>query len=323
MLVKKAAGFLIRLILVGGCLVYAFWGIDFGQLWATIVRYDDMALFWTTILSFVGYGVMALRLNFLSGFVAGNWLCFKAFLMSMAVNNIVPAKLGELAKAFYLRRECHFSLSRSITMVFWERFFDLNAILAMGLVVAFHFKLKMAFVPLAAAVGGIWVALWVVRTYPDFVGRIIDKMPSNRLAEFMAELKLQVLHGVTPSFMIVLGLYTLVCWASYATSTFLVLLWVAGMQLTWGHAAAVFVISSLGMAMPSSPGALGVFEAAVVFSLGLFGVERSQALAAGLVLHMVQYIPVTLAGLLVLGKSGLSLRKIRESDESLDDVQEA
>ncbi|MEA4857883.1 lysylphosphatidylglycerol synthase transmembrane domain-containing protein [Solidesulfovibrio sp.] len=321
MLVKKAAGLLLRLALVGGCLVYAFGGIDFGQLWDTLLRYDDVALFWTTVFSLAGYGVMALRLNFLSGFAAGNWLCFKAFLMSMAVNNIVPAKLGELAKAFYLRRECRFSLSRSITMVFWERFFDLNAILAMGLVVAFHFKLKMAFVPLAGAVGGIWVALWIVRTYPDFVGRIIDRMPSNRLAEFLAELKLQVLHGVTPGFMIVLGLYTLVCWVFYASSTFLVLLWVAKMPLSWGQAAAVFVISSLGMAMPSSPGALGVFEAAVVFSLGLFGVDRSQALAAGLVLHMVQYIPVTVAGLLVLGKSGLSLRKIRESDEALEEAE--
>lgn len=323
MLVKKAAGLLLRLLLVGGCLVYAFWGIDFSQLWSTIVCYDDVALLWTTAFTFVGYGVMALRLNFLSNFAAGNWLCFKAFLMSMAVNNIVPAKLGELAKAFYLRRECRFSLSRSITMVFWERFFDLNAILAMGLVVAFHFKLKMAFVPLAGAVGGIWLALWFVRTCPDFVGRIIDKMPSNRLAEFLAELKLQVLHGVTPLFLVVLGLYTTVCWILYAGSTFLVLLWVAKLQLSWGHAAAVFVISSLGMAMPSSPGALGVFEAAVVFSLGLFGVDRSQALAAGLVLHMVQYIPVTLAGLLVLGKSGLDLRKIREREDNLEDAQEA
>ena len=318
MLVKKAASLAIRLLLVGGCLVYAFWGIDFAQLWHTVVLYDDMALVWTTVFSFVGYGVMALRLNFLSGFKAGNWLCFKAFLMSMAVNNIVPAKLGELAKAFYLRRECHFSLSRSITMVFWERFFDLNAILAMGLVVAVHFRLKMAFVPLAAGVGGIWAALWVVRTFPDFVGRIIDKMPSNRLAEFMAELKLQVLHGVTPGFLVVLGLYTAVCWIFYASTTFLVLLWVAGLPLSWGHAAAVFVISSLGMAMPSSPGALGVFEAAVVFSLGLFGIERSQALAAGLVLHMVQYIPVTVTGLLVLARSGVSLRRIRHSEGSLD-----
>jgi uncharacterized protein (TIRG00374 family) len=318
MVMKKAASFFLRLALVVGCLVYAFWGIDFSQLWDTLVRYDDVALVWTTAFSFVGYAVMALRLNFLSGFVAGNWLCFKAFLMSMAVNNIVPAKLGELAKAFYLRRECRFSLSRSITMVFWERFFDLNAILAMGLVVAFHFKLRMAFVPLAGAVGGIWVALWVVRTYPEFVGRLIAKMPSNRLAEFLAELKLQVLHGVTPTFLTLLGLYTIVCWICYASSTFLVLLWVAKLSLTWGQVAAVFVISSLGMAMPSSPGALGVFEAAVVFSLGLFGVDQTQALAAGLILHMVQYIPVTVAGLLILAKSGLSLRKIRESDEALE-----
>ena len=318
MLVKKTVSFLLRLALVAGCLLYAFWGIDFGQLWQTVVQYNEVAVFWTTVFSFVGYAVMALRLNFLSGFVAGNWLCFKAFLMSMAVNNIVPAKLGELAKAFYLRRECRFSLSRSITMVFWERFFDLNAILAMGLVVAFHFKLKMAFVPLAAAVGGIWAALWVVWAYPDFVGRLIVKMPSNRLAEFLAELKLQVLHGVTPGFILLLGLYTAICWLLYAGSTFLVLLWVAGLPLSWGHAAAVFVISSLGMAMPSSPGALGVFEAAVVFSLGLFGVDQTQSLAAGLVLHMVQFIPVTVAGLLVLVKSGMNLRRIRETDELME-----
>ena len=318
MVVKRLISISARLVLVGACLVYAFWGIDFGRLWQTVVRYDDVALFWTTLFSFVGYVVMALRLNFLSGFKAGNWLCFKAFMMSMAVNNIVPAKLGELAKAFYLRRECRFSLSRSITMVFWERFFDLNAILAMGLVIAFHFNLKMAFVPLAGAVGGIWAALWVVRTWPEFVGRLLARMPQHRITEFLAELKLQVLHGVTPGFLAVLGVYTAVCWLAYAASTLMVLLWVAGLDLSWAHAAAVFVISALGMAMPSSPGALGVFEAAVVFSLGLFGVDRSQSLAAGLVLHMVQYIPVTVAGLLVLGKSGLSLRKIREREEALE-----
>ena len=318
MLIKKAAGFLLRFLLVAACLVYAFWGIDFGQLWQTLLQYNDWALLWTMLFSFVGYWCMGLRLNFLSKFKAGNWLCFKAFLMSMAVNNIVPAKLGELVKAFYLRQQCRFSLSQSITMVFWERFFDLNAILAMGLVVAFHFKLKMAFVPLGAAVGGIWAVLWLVRTFPDFVGRIIAKMPSTRLTAFLAELKLQILHGVTPGFLALLGLYTLVCWLLYAAVTFLILLWAARLPVTWGQAVTVFVISALGMAMPSSPGALGVFEAAVVFSLGLFGMDRAQGLAAGLVLHMVQFIPITLSGLLILAKSGLSLRKIRESDGGLD-----
>jgi len=306
------------LALVAGCLVYAFWGIDFGRLWHTLLQYNDWAILWSTAFSFVGYWAMGLRLTFLSKFQAKTWLCFKAFLMAMAVNNILPAKLGELAKAFYLRRECHFSLSQSITMVFWERFFDLNAILAMGLVVAFHFKLKMAFVPLGGAVGGIWLALWVVRTFPDFVGRVIARMPANRLTEFLAELKLQILHGVTPGFLAILGLYTMACWLLYAGSSFLVLLWVAELPLTWGQTAAVFVISSLGMAMPSSPGALGIFEAAVVFSLGLFGVPRAEGLAAGLILHMLQYIPVTLSGLLVMGKSGLTLRQIRASETEME-----
>jgi len=157
-----------------------------------------------------------------------------------------------------------------------------------------------------------------VRTYPDFVGRIIAKLPSSRLSGFLADLKLQILHGVTPGFMVLLGFYTFMCWLLYAAATFLVLLWVARLPISGAHAGAVFVISALGMAMPSSPGALGVFEAAVVFSLGLFGVDRSQGLAAALVLHMVQYIPITLTGLLVLGKSGLNLRKIRESEEGLE-----
>lgn len=318
MRVKKTIGLIARSALVLGCLAYAFWGIDFGRLWRTILEYNDWALVWTTAFSFVGYWAMGVRLGYLSKFQAKIWLCFKAFLLAMAINNILPAKLGELAKAFYLRREGRFTLSQTITMVFWERFFDLNAILAMGLVVAFHFKLKMAFVPLAAAVGGIWLALWVVRTFPDFVGRIIAKMPANRLSEFLAELKLQILHGVTPGFLAVLGLYTTVCWVLYAASSFLVLLWVAELPLTWGQTAAVFVISSLGMAMPSSPGALGVFEAAVVFSLGLFGIPRAEGLAAGLVLHMLQYIPVTLCGLLVMGKSGLSLRQIRASESAME-----
>jgi uncharacterized membrane protein YbhN (UPF0104 family) len=64
---------------------------------------------------------------------------------------------------------------------------------------------------------------------------------------------------------------------------------------------------------------VGVFEAAVVFALGLFGVDKEQALAAGVVLHMLQYIPVTLLGVLILAKSGLNIKKIRESEEGLDE----
>jgi len=90
--------------------------------------------------------------------------------------------------------------------------------------------------------------------------------------------------------------------------------------LSMGQTLAVFVLSALGMAMPSSPGAVGVFEAAVIFGLGLFGVDKELALAIGLLIHMMQYIPTTVAGLMVLLKSGLSLKTIRHSDQALEDA---
>ena len=319
MLVKKTANFLLRILIVGACLYYSFRGVDFIELAQAFGRFDALAVVGTTLISLLGYWAMALRMNFLSGYTCGNWTGLKTFLLSMAVNNVVPAKLGELAKAFYLRKECGYSISQSISMVFWERFFDLNAILAMGLVVAFHFRLKMAFFPLAIGVGSIWVCLFFVRKWPEKAERLIAFIPFERLREFIIEVKLQLVHGVTLRYLIVLGFYTALVWLLYAIPTFLTIFWVAGLKLTMGQALAVFILSALGMAMPSTPGAVGVFEAAIVFGLNhLFNVDKELALAIGLLIHMMQYIPTTTAGLVVLARSGLSLKSIRQSDEGLE-----
>ena len=319
MFIKKTVSLLLRVALVGACLVYAFWGIDFTLLCQAFGRFGAVAIMVTTASTFVGYGVMALRMNFLSGYTCGNAVGLKAFLLSMAVNNVVPAKLGELAKAFYLRKECGYSLSQSISMVFWERFFDLNAILAMGLLVAFHFKLWGAIIPLGLGVGSIWACLFLVRKWPDKAERLITLIPFERVREFIFEVKLQLVHGVTLRYLVILGMYTIVVWLLYAIPTFLTISWVAGLELTFGQSLAVFVLSALGMAMPSSPGAVGVFEAAVVGGLNhLFHVDKELALAIGLLIHMMQFIPTTVAGLLVLAKSGLSLQSLRRSEEEME-----
>lgn len=318
MTLKKTISLSLRAALVGACLVYAFWGVDFSLLGEAFAKFDLFAIVAMTLLSFTGYWAMALRMNFLSGYTCGQVVGLKSFLLAMAVNNVAPAKLGEVAKAFYLRKECGYSLSQSLSMVFWERFFDLNAILAMGLVVAFHFNLKMAFFPLAIGVSSIWVCLFFVRKWPAKAEKLIALVPFERLREFIIEVKLQLVHGVTLRYLIILGFYTILVWVLYAIPTFLTITWVAGLNLTMGQTLAVFILSSLGMAMPSSPGAVGVYEAAVIFGLGLFKVDKELALAIGLVIHMSQYIPTTVSGLLVLARSGLSLRTIRKSDEELE-----
>ena len=319
MTIKKTANLALRIVIVGACLYYSFKGVDFVELANAFGRFDPLAVAVTTIISLAGYWAMALRMNFLSGYTCGNWVGLKTFLLSMAVNNVVPAKLGELAKAFYLRRECGYSLSQSISMVFWERFFDLNAILAMGLVVALRFKLMEVFIPLLVGVGGIWVCLFFVRKWPEKAERLIALIPFERLREFIIEVKLQLVHGVSLRYLVILGFYTALVWLLYAIPTFLVISWAAGLNLKMGQILAVFILSAVGMAAPSTPGAVGVFEAAVVFGLnGLFHVDKELSLAIGLLVHMMQYIPTTTLGLVVLAKSGLSLKTIRQSDEGLE-----
>ena len=91
-----------------------------------------------------------------------------------------------------------------------------------------------------------------------------------------------------------------VVWALYALQVGIVLNGAAELGLRWTDALGVFALSSLGMLLPSSPGALGVYEAVAVTALTFYGVPRDQALAAALADHMVQFIPVTAAGGLVL-----------------------
>jgi uncharacterized membrane protein YbhN (UPF0104 family) len=57
---------------------------------------------------------------------------------------------------------------------------------------------------------------------------------------------------------------------------------------------------NVAIAIPSTPGQVGVFEAGAVIVLGTLGVGRSEALAFALLYHAVHVLPVTALGLLGL-----------------------
>ena len=60
----------------------------------------------------------------------------------------------------------------------------------------------------------------------------------------------------------------------------------------------------LGMAVPSSPGYVGVFDYLMVVTLGLYGEPRAASLAAAFAAHVINFVPVTLVGLAYLGRHG-------------------
>jgi uncharacterized membrane protein YbhN (UPF0104 family) len=67
------------------------------------------------------------------------------------------------------------------------------------------------------------------------------------------------------------------------------------LQVPWLSAVVLLVILQAGVAVPSTPGRIGVLQYLAVLGLGLFGVPKADALAAGLVLHAVVFVPIALA----------------------------
>ncbi|MBG0777485.1 MAG: flippase-like domain-containing protein [Desulfovibrionaceae bacterium] len=310
---RKILSLVLRTAVVAGCLLYAFWGMDLEQFGRALTRYELVPLVGLLVFSLGQYVPVGLRFDYLTGFRAGLWTTFKASIFCMGVNNIFPAKLGEVAKAFYLRRETGISVSHGLGLVFWERFFDLNCLLLLGLCTAAMLGKDFAVVPLAVFVGGVWICLLVLRLMPS-VGAWAERLIPFERARLLFREVLDQLQGVaSPSFLLVLALYSAGVWTFFVSFMASALWWVGGLDLSFSQVLTVFVVASLGMAVPSSPGGLGVFEAAMVLSLGWFGVSREQALALGLVVRIVTFVPPILATLAMMARSGLSLKDVRSA----------
>jgi uncharacterized membrane protein YbhN (UPF0104 family) len=80
-------------------------------------------------------------------------------------------------------------------------------------------------------------------------------------------------------------------------------------------------VSSLGVALPSSPGGIGVFEGAVVGALAVFSLDSGTALAYAFTLHFWNYLITGLLGSYALAREGESIlhlydrvRNIRKVD---------
>ena len=77
----------------------------------------------------------------------------------------------------------------------------------------------------------------------------------------------------------------------------------------------VFFVS----AVPSLPGGAITFEAAVVYSMSLFGVENEPALAFAVLMHIIMFAPSTLIAIFVLPREGIKMFRRNQNISVGDD----
>lgn len=308
---KKSLSLVLRWGLVLGCLAYALWGVDLARLTGVLFSFSPVAVAAYVAFVLATLLVPGLRLRFLMAgrVTAGTGL--RACLMGLALNNVLPARLGEMAKALYLRREGGVSLGRALEAVFWERFFDLSALLALGVTVAFLLGQGLILYPLLAMVGGGWLFLLLLRVRPAAAHGLLRWVPGERLRLFAGEMLGLLQANLRAGFLGRLALWTLLAWTGFTAAYAVGLCLMAGLPADPAMVLTVFAMATLGFALPGAPGGMGVYEASVVLALGWFGVDKERAFAVGLAMHLLQYLPVTAVGLWTLAASGMSVKDLR------------
>jgi len=242
--------------------------------------------------------------------------------ISWLVNCLVPAKLGDVYRAYLLRLNEDVSLSRTFGTVFIERIFDLFAIVLLGLAAGFwSFRNGMSTeVQIVFAIGlivviALAVGLFFVR---NFGRRIITRLPTParvvELYDRFEEGVFSIEKGRVPA----LAIITALIWATEAMRLYLVIL-ALGFDFPIGISGAFFValISSLLTAIPFTPAGLGIVEGGVVYILtSLYGATTTEAVAIVLVDRAISVLSIIVFGGIAYIVSPKTRGQLRPKSES-------
>lgn len=229
-----------------------------------------------------------------------------AMLIGYLFNNILPLRAGEAARIVALKQRAAVSRSESTATVVLERTYDVLILLVLLLVlhpwlpdVSWLRTAAVLALMIALALAGTAAALlvWGVRPL-RFLLRPLSRLPflDDERLDSGAESLGRGLVGLRDVRLAFISFaLTAVSWATLAVSYWLVML---GFDFELSPLAGVLVSIALGVGMilPSSPAAVGVFEAATVLALTAYGVEESAALSYALVLHALNFVPFLVVG---------------------------
>jgi hypothetical protein len=248
------------------------------------------------------------------------WRCFHITNIGYLFNIMLPFRLGELVRVLLIRREPDQSAGAGLSGVSLERLFDLMfALTCVGVGLALlpessslprETTSSLAFLILVTAVG-IVLVLFAPRTHPylvrlaRFVFRPLPDAIGEKLVTF-GEDTLESLRVISePKRLLEVLFWSAMTWTTYVSFFYIGLLAFFENAPPIGMGFLVTGFVAVGIAAPSLPGAIGVFQAAAVLALTTAGYETGPATGYAWALWVSQTGVTLLGG--VIGLSAMSL----------------
>ena len=273
------------------CFWYLFHDLNPAALYEALLAFSPWRLALALPLFVLSLAPSCLRLNSLCGGRSSLLVSSKALLFGYGINNLLPAKLGEIAKAAYLTRAKGIPADVSLCAVFWERLADLNVVLAFSVVIGLWYGVTQLYLPLLCGMAALWAVLLLLFRFPEAFMRLVRVLPTGRLRDFAGDAIKRLGNAEERPEWPGLFVYSFAVWLAFIVFTYWFFAVVCGNDIGIMGAALVCIAGGVGMILPSMPASLGAYEAGAVAALTLLGVDKEAALSAALALHIINIIP--------------------------------
>ena len=219
---------------------------------------------------------------------------FRLTVVGYMGNNTLPARGGDLMRAFLLSARTDASRRSALGTVVAERLLDALALAAMFLAVPYAL-LRHAAVPTEPSlllVAGALAALTLALVALVVLAGRLDA--AERVRGFLRPLATATRNLVSAHGLALLAL-SLAIWALEAAVYFAV---ARAAHLDLGPLGAVYIVAltNLFALVPAAPGYVGTFDAAVLFAVHSLVGSGAEAISYLLLLRFVLFVPITLVG---------------------------
>lgn len=317
-------GFIVSIAL----LYFALRGLEFREIWTTLRKTNLLLAF--TPLFFIACAISLSAHRWSK--VAGTNVRFRetivSLLIGMFANNVLPARLGEVARAYVLSRKKNLSFPYSFATVALDRFFDLTGLLI--LIIVFFPRTSLPHtvseaIYIVIGVLTISVLLIILLSRESIANKLsarvtaVDNKILSRVIKWVLEVQENLRRINSPLTIIYFVIISGLIWFSMSAGLYCVILALGIDSIGFMVIPFVCALLNFGISIPSSPGYVGLYQFLLVYLLSIFGLPKAEGFAVSILYHASWYVPYTVVGFLLSLREHLRIKDLRELEAEAED----
>jgi glycosyltransferase 2 family protein len=306
--------------------------VSIGFVWFIIKKYDIKTT-WGIVKSVPLYIIFLMVLIYFSAFYFRTlrWklmllkfpgltfnLLFKSIILGFSGNNIIPARGGELLRMEFFSRNTKINRTTSLSSIVLEKIIDALILLALLVFTSLFITKNNSFLTHT-------IQITSLIFFPVILFIIVCKIKGELILKWLETKKGKSINLISKQFQ---NIFDALSFLNLDFNTFKIILlsfiiwlleglvFVLGIKAIGIDDESIFIIGMIalcivnfGILIPSSPGYIGIFQAAFVIALASFKIPATKSLATAIIVHSCQFFPTTIFGLIIMAYEYFSIQK--------------